>query len=189
MLHVFSPRIQSVSLTSSVGSLWTFRNPGLPSVHFRMLSLFSRAVVHWEPSATLGVTGLRHTAHCGMAFPPRTLRRCLPTASRQQAHGGPRSLTGPRVCSVCESVLGAAESVWAPGSTLHGHDPSLRDHHTTSGKITGRVCSTGKEKCSFLLLPLSHSSVQTGFSKTCPHCLQCGMLTCPLLWPFLEVGV
>ena len=40
MLHVFSPRIQSVSLTSSVGSFWTFRNPELPSVHFHAVFVF-----------------------------------------------------------------------------------------------------------------------------------------------------
>ena len=146
--------MQPVSLTSSVTSLWTFRNPELPSVHFPTLSLFSKTVVHCRPAPALGVIGLCHVANHGMAFLPRTLRRCLPTASWQQAHGGPCSLTGPWVCSVCGNVLGGAESVWTPGSTLHGHDSSLREpsRHRWQNNGTYVLLSVKKNVpfCSFL---------------------------------------
>lgn len=79
-----------------------------------------------RPALALRVIGLRQAANRGMAFPPRTLRRSLPTACWQQARGGPCSLSGPWLCSVCGNVLGGAASAWTPGSTLHSHDPPLR---------------------------------------------------------------
>lgn len=127
MLHVFSPRMQSVSLTSSVGSLWTFRNPELPSVRFPAFFVFQDCGSLEDPPPALRVIGLRQAANRGMAFPPRTLRRRLPTACWQQTRGAPCSLSGPRLCSVCGNVLGGAASAWTPGSTLHSHNSPLRE--------------------------------------------------------------
>lgn len=124
-----------------------------PSTSLRCLH-FPRLWFTGRPAPALGVIGLCHVANHGMAFLPRTLRRCLPTASGQQAHGGPCSLTGPWVCSVCGNVLGGAESVWTPGSTLHGHDSSLREpsRHRWQNNGTYVLLSVKKNIpfCSFL---------------------------------------
>lgn len=94
---------------------------------------------------------------CGGAFP-------LLAGSRHAVALAPFLVPGCAASvEMCSAVLRLRGHLAPPCivTTLH-----LGNHHATGGKIMERACHIGKEKRSFLLLSLSRSSVQIGFSMT-----------------------